>query len=344
VLAHRSTAFFTRSLKRAFSAALISIWIVGCSGLVQKPVSSVTPSLSLSATKFNFQNVLVGQTVTQTLVISDSGTTPLHITAVSVSNKEFSISGPSLPRTIVGGNSVTYTLAFSPTVTGSASAALKISSNASSGPDSVSLAGSGESAFANLVVTPASINFGNLALTKTSTQNVILQNTGDINLTLQGVTVAGSGFGYSDLSPGFSLSPNQKITFQVWFTPKVVGPASAQVSLLSPNLPSPATLSLSGDGVSSSSSAPSPTPTPTQHSALLTWVASTSQVIGYRIYRSETSGGDYVPLVGAAISALTYDDTTVALGTTYYYVVTAVDAAGNESVYSNQATAVIPSS
>jgi len=29
-------------------------------------------------------------------------------------------------------------------------------------------------------------------------------------------------------------------------------------------------------------------------------------------------------------------------GTTYYYVTTAVDSSGNESVYSNQAAAVIP--
>jgi len=35
-------------------------------------------------------------------------------------------------------------------------------------------------------------------------------------------------------------------------------------------------------------------------------------------------------------------DSTVQNGTTYYYVTTAVDASGDESVYSNQATAVIP--
>jgi len=342
VLAYRSNSFPLRSLKCAINLAISSLWIIGCSGIVQKPAASTEPLLSLSATTFNFQNVVVGQTVTQTLVISDAGTAPLHISAVSLSNKEFSISGPSLPRTIVAGNSLTYTLAFSPTVSGSASAALNISSNASSGPDSVALAGSGASAFANVVITPASINFGNLVLTKTSTQNVTLQNTGDINLTLQGVTVAGAGFGYSDLSPGFSLSPNQKVTFQVWFSPKVAGPASAEISLLSPSLASPATLSLSGDGVTSSS--PAPTPVPTQHSVLLSWAASTSQVIGYRVYRSETPGEDFAPIVGAAIDALTFDDATVVLGTTYYYVVTAVDASGNESVHSNQATAVIPNS
>jgi hypothetical protein len=340
MLASRSTVFSTRRLLYSFTLLLVFSFGAGCASYGPKQSSS----LSLSATKFNFQAVVVGATATQPLQISNTGTTPLQIAALSISNKQFSISGPSVPRTILPANSLTYTVAFTPTSSGSASATAKIQIDGTSEPASISLAGSGEAAFANLVVTPDSINFGNLTLAKQSTQNVTLQNTGDINLILQGVTVMGSGFGYSDLSPGFSLSPNQKITFQVWFSPKVAGPASAKVSLLSPNLSAPATLNLSGDGVTSSSN-PTSTPTPalTQHNVLLTWVASASQVIGYRVYRSETPGGDYAPLVGAAINALTYNDTTVALGTTYYYVVTAVDASGIESVYSNQAVAVIPS-
>jgi len=39
---------------------------------------------------------------------------------------------------------------------------------------------------------------------------------------------------------------------------------------------------------------------------------------------------------------LSYTDSTVAASTVYYYVGTAVDSSGNESTYSNQATATIP--
>ncbi len=39
---------------------------------------------------------------------------------------------------------------------------------------------------------------------------------------------------------------------------------------------------------------------------------------------------------------VSYTDTTVMTGTTYYYVTTAVDGSGNESVYSNEVSAVIP--
>ena len=37
------------------------------------------------------------------------------------------------------------------------------------------------------------------------------------------VAVAGAGFGYSSLSPGYSLTPNQSVTFQIWFRPQASG-------------------------------------------------------------------------------------------------------------------------
>jgi fibronectin type 3 domain-containing protein len=74
----------------------------------------------------------------------------------------------------------------------------------------------------------------------------------------------------------------------------------------------------------------------------LNWVASTSTVSGYNVYRSTTNGSGYSKLNSSLIPAVTYTDTSVQSGTTYYYVVTAVDSSGDESTDSNQATAVIP--
>ena len=51
--------------------------------------------------------------------------------------------------------------------------------------------------------------------------------------------------------------------------------------------------------------------------------------------------GPYVRVSGTLIAGLTYTD-TVPGGKTYYYVATAVDSAGNESVHSNEASAVVP--
>lgn len=65
-------------------------------------------------------------------------------------------------------------------------------------------------------------------------------------------------------------------------------------------------------------------------------------MVDYKIYRGTQSGGPYAVLGSGNGTATTYTDGTVQSGQTYYYVVTAVDSAGLESVYSNQAQAVIP--
>jgi hypothetical protein len=335
---------FARGIFSAAGLLSISAVVVGCAGYASSKSAATAAQAGVVVTPWTvqFKNVPVGQTVTQTMQITNTNNTPVQISGVAISDKQFAISGPSVPRSILPGMNVQYTVAFTPNAAGNVSAAINISDSASQTPLSVSLTGVGQQkTVVSLQVTPASVNFGNLLLKSTGTQNVTLQNTGNTAVAINGVSVSGSGFGYADLSPGYSLSPNQKVTFQVWFKPQVQGAASGTLSVLAANLASPAVASLSGDGVTSNPTPPPP-PTPTAHTVHLTWGASDSTTVGYRLYRSDAAGGPYAPVNGSNIDALAYDDTSVTSGTTYYYVVTAVNSAGEESVYSNQATAAIP--
>ncbi len=202
-------------LAYGLSAIVIAFILSGCAGY--QPASSSDAALALSATSFNFKTVAIGQTVNQTLHISNSGKAPLQISSLALSGKQFVITGPSVPRVILASMALDYTLTFTPTAAGTESAALTIKSNAVNSVASISLSGVGQKVIATVEVSPASLNFGNATLQTTTSKNVTLQNTGDINVTLSGITVVGAGFGYSDLSPGFSLAPNQSVTFQVWF-------------------------------------------------------------------------------------------------------------------------------
>ena len=56
-----------------------------------------------------------------------------------------------------------------------------------------------------------------------------------------------------------------------------------------------------------------------------------SDLAGYNIYRSTTSGSGYVKLNSTLLSSPEHNDIDVTNVTTYYYVVTAVDTPGNES-------------
>ena len=72
----------------------------------------------------------------------------------------------------------------------------------------------------------------------------------------------------------------------------------------------------------------------------LTWAANgEGDLDGYNVYRSTTPGGPYGQINGALVGSPAYTDATVANGTTYHYVVTAVDTSGNESADSAEASA-----
>ncbi|MCJ7729205.1 MAG: cellulase family glycosylhydrolase, partial [Sedimentisphaerales bacterium] len=60
---------------------------------------------------------------------------------------------------------------------------------------------------------------------------------------------------------------------------------------------------------------------------------------GYNVYRSTTSGSGYSKLNGYFLSDSNYADVNVFVGTTYYYVVTAIDTNYNESDKSSEVSA-----
>jgi hypothetical protein len=79
------------------------------------------------------------------------------------------------------------------------------------------------------------------------------------------------------------------------------------------------------------------------HSVTLHWNASTtSNVVGYNIYRGTRKGGHEKKLNSVAVNGLTFIDTDVKSGKTYYYVARAVNNAGKESIDSNETAATIP--
>jgi fibronectin type 3 domain-containing protein len=75
----------------------------------------------------------------------------------------------------------------------------------------------------------------------------------------------------------------------------------------------------------------------------LTWNENKERdLAGYRVYRSTRTAKDsYELLTAALLNRTTFSDTSVAGGVTYYYVVTAVDKAGNESAWPERKKAYI---
>jgi centrosomal CEP192-like protein len=184
-----------------------------------------------------------------------------------------------------------------------------------------------------LVVTPNSVNFQGVVVGQKNTQTLQLSNAGSAALNVQQIQVTGAGFQVTPPTLPLALASGANQIFTLAFAPNAAGSVSGTLTITSNDPNTPTNVSVLGTGKSVSS-----------HTVQLDWTASTSTVVGYFVYRGDTSGGPYTRVTASPVGGITYTDSGLFLNTTYFYVVTAVDGAGSESVFSNQTSAAIPAS
>lgn len=287
---------------------------------------TLTPTLP----SVNFGNVQVGRNKSVSETVTNTGGSDVHISQATATGSGFSVSGINPPLTLTAGQSITFNLVFTPPSAGSDNGNLAITSDASNPTLNVPLTGNGTPA-GQLAVNPSTLSFGNVVVGQSSQKTAQLLASG-ATVTVSSVNVSNGDFTVSGLTFPVTIPAGQGAQFTVTFTPQSVGATSGTASFTSDAANSPTVLSVNGTGTQ-----------PVQHSVLLNWTASISPNIdGYNIYRSGKSGGPYSKVNTSLNSGTSYTDTTVANGSTYYYVTTAVDSNSQESTYSNQAQAVIP--
>jgi hypothetical protein len=200
------------------------------------------------------------------------------------------------------------------------------------GSDTICNAVTSTSAAATLLLNSSvsSLNFGNVNVSSSSTQNIAMTNAGNSSVTIAQVMVAGAGFNSTGTS-GMTLAPGQTSTLTSTFAPSASGAASGKITVSSNATNSPSSISLSGMGLNA-----------TAHTVALAWAPAVTGVTGFRTYVSMVSGGPYVEMGSVPSTTPAYTDSSVQSGQTYFYVVTAVDASNNESLYSSEVAAIVP--
>lgn len=293
---------------------------------------TAAPSLTASPSSLSFGTVQVGSSKGLSETLRNSGTSSVTITSASVTGTGFSVSGLTLPVTLAAGQSATFTAAYAPRSSGAASGTLTIASNARQ--VLVALTGTG-GAVGQLAVSPATLSFGNVDVG--TSKNL----TGTLTASGAAITVSSAGTGsteftLSGISLPLTLTSGQSAQFTITFRPQNSGAASVSASYASNASNGTVRQALTGTGVANT-----PPPPPT-HSVNLAWTASTSGVSGYNIYRATTSGGPYTKVSSTLVTGVSYTDNSVASGSTYFYVVTAVGTSGVESSFSNEVRSAIP--
>ena len=99
-------------------------------------------TLAVSPTSLSFGNVVVGSSSSLNGSLTATGAS-VTVQAASDSNSEFVLSGISLPATIPAGQSATFTVTFTPQLSGATSTSLSFPSNASNSPAVQTMTGTG---------------------------------------------------------------------------------------------------------------------------------------------------------------------------------------------------------
>ena len=324
------TVLFAPTTSGAASGS-ISVTSNGANPSLSIPLSGtgVTPgALASNPTSLSFGSVQVGDSSSKSETVTNTGGSAVTISQANVTGTVFSVSGLTLPATLSSNQSVTFTVTFTPTGAGAASGSVSIVSNASNSPLSIGLSGTG-TAPGQLAVSPTSLSFGNVVDGSSSSLSGTLNATG-ASVTISSAGITNGEFALSGITLPLTLAAGSSAPFTVTFTPQSSGAASGNLSFTSNATNSPTVQTLAGTGTA-----------PPQHSVSLTWNSS-ANAVGYNIYRGAVSGGPYSMINTTLDASTAFTDNSVTAGQTYYYVVTAVDASSNESGYSNQTSAVIP--
>jgi hypothetical protein len=279
-----------------------------------------------------FGKVQVGSSADRSFQITNTGSRTLRIRAVTEQGAEFSLGAIVFPISVKPGASAQLPVVFTPTAAGYVTGSLAVKSNDPASPLTLHLAGTGISVNkSQLTVSPATLNFGNVTVGTSATLQATLQASGG-EVTITSDQTNSSEFTITGLTLPVKLRAGQSVQATIQFTPNASGTASAQDEFVSSAANSPSSEQLSGTGVPASS-----------HSAYLTWNIGDPSAVGYNVYRGTTHGGPYSQINSSLLPSTDYTDDTVVGGNTYYYVATEVTNQGQESGYSDEAKAIIPS-
>src|SRR5437667_382083 len=293
--------------------------------------TGATPGvLSPSSQTLSFGSVQVSGSATQSETLTNTGGTTITVSQANVSGNGFSISGLNVPLTLIAGQSFTFGTTFAPTSAGSVTGTISLTSDASNSTLTISLSGTG-TVPGQLSVSPSTLDFSSVVIGQSKNMTATLSATGS-NVTVSSASASTSEFTLSGVSFPFTITAGQSKAVTVTFTPQSSGTASATISFASSASNSPTSESLTGNGTA-----------PPPHNVDLSWAASSStDVVGYNVYRATVSGGPFTKINTALNATTAFVDNSVQAGQTYYYVTTAVDGTGLESGYSNQVKTIIP--
>jgi hypothetical protein len=181
----------------------------------------------------------------QSFTLTNNEAEAVSISAISFSNPQFAETD-TCGGSLAAGASCAIAVTFSPTNFGAQSATLTINDTAATGPQAVSLSGTGGTA----LLAPASVNFSSQAVGSSATPaTILLTNPNSIPLPISAIETSNPHF-IPTTTCGANLGVGASCIVWITFAPSLMGPQSAtlEVRESSGNLQQTASLSGTGTG------------------------------------------------------------------------------------------------
>ena len=307
---------------------IVAGWLLCCF----TPASAWAQKLECKPCSHSFGKIQVGSSSSYSIELLNAGSKALTIRYVSKQGPAaFSLVNLALPIKIKAGASVHLTIAFAPKSPGDKTGIFALRSTAEDSKLVLHVSGvaQGNVIRSHLAVSPAALNFGSVTVGSSASLHATLSASNG-SVTISSDRATSSDFAIVGLKLPVTIPAGKSIPVTIRFTPNSSGTDPAKVGFISTAADSPALEQVTGTGVAQGS-----------YSVSLSW-SGVASAVGYNVLRGNAKAGPFNTINTVMDSSTDYKDSTVAVGTTYYYVTTAVNAQGEQSSYSNVTEAVIP--
>ena len=212
---------------------------------------TATQIVSLSTSSLTFTNQIVGSTSpAQGITLTNTGNSNLIISGLAISGlnaSEFAETDNCV-GSVAAGAMCTINVTFAPTATGTRTATLSITDNATSPPSPQTVALTGTATAPSVSVTPSSIAFpAQYVGTSGLPQSVTVTNNGNAPLSITSVTTSATDFGTLNAC-GSTVAAGSSCAIGVFFDPSASGARSGTLTINDNASGSPHTVALSGTG------------------------------------------------------------------------------------------------
>ena len=190
-----------------------------------------------------YGKVAVGKTRTLHVTVTNKGKSSVRISGVHSSNGDFTVAKMTLPQTLTVGAKLTLSVTYSPVAAGWEGGHITVVSNAANHSLNLTVAGTGVAT--EVTASPASLSFGKVNVGQSASLPLVLTNAHNGRVTLQSMSVRGTGFSVSGAKFPLTLTAGQTVHLRATFKPNAAGTTDGSLSISGPSLHIP----LAGTGV-----------------------------------------------------------------------------------------------